>query len=848
MARTGVNIKVRGIVQGVGFRPYIHRLVEEHALAGWIRNTSYGAELMLSGEADALDTFIKALPEQAPALALIEEVTVTPSEEAKKLRGFRILPSAGALRRDTLISPDVCTCPDCLRELFDPSDRRYRYPFINCTNCGPRFTIIRDIPYDRANTTMAAFPMCGPCQREYEDIRDRRYHAQPDCCPDCGPRLRYLEDSKKSAGREEDPIKCAQEALRAGKILAVKGLGGYHLACRAEDASLADTLRQRKHRDEKPFALMCADVETAREICFIDPEEEALLTSAARPIVLLKKKDPASWMHISENGRIGIMLPYAPVHFLLLQEDLKCLVMTSANLSDRPILRTEEEALRELSGIADAFLIHNREIHVRCDDSVMWGYDGGYFARRSRGYVPLPITVEDGPLPAILACGAEQKATFALSRDQHVFLSQHIGDLKNIESFENYRQQIEHFERIFSIRPQALACDLHPDYLSSEYAHHRSAEDDLPLYPVQHHHAHMVSCMADNQLHGPVIGVVWDGTGLGEDGTVWGGEFLTGDENGYERIGHIRPIFLPGGDKAMKEIWRTGLSLLLDAGVPEEEALRVLSRRMSDDGERKNTGNGAIETAGDGAGKTAGDSAGELSVDAARASAPQQKLQQCAAMWARRLNCPASTGMGRLFDGISAILGICQEAGYEGQGAVLLEAAAAEDCAETYPYEILEKKTGDHTEYEFDFRPMIREMIAEKLERSATEASKIAERRDTEVSQTMAHNATETSQTTECNATETSQTTETALQAARFMNTLVEMAVEICRRIAEDTGLRRVVLSGGSFQNMYILKRLVPALQEAGLTPYTHHQVSCNDEGLSLGQLMIARAQFLKEV
>ncbi|MBO6163851.1 MAG: carbamoyltransferase HypF [Lachnospiraceae bacterium] len=812
MARTGVNIKVRGIVQGVGFRPYIHRLVEEHALAGWIRNTSYGAELMLSGEADALDAFIKALPEQAPALALIEEVTVTPSEEAKNLRDFRILPSAGALRRDTLISPDVCTCPDCLRELFDPADRRYRYPFINCTNCGPRFTIIRDIPYDRANTTMAAFPMCGPCQKEYGDIRDRRYHAQPDCCPDCGPRLQYLESGKMSAGREEDPIKRAQEALRVGKILAVKGLGGYHLACRAEDASLADTLRQRKHRDEKPFALMCADVETARKICLIDPEEEALLTSAARPIVLLKKKDPASWMHISENGRIGIMLPYAPVHFLLLQGDLKCLVMTSANLSDRPILRTEEEALRELSGIADAFLIHNREIHVRCDDSVMWGYGGGYFARRSRGYVPLPITVEDGPLPAILACGAEQKATFALSRDQHVFLSQHIGDLKNIESLENYRQQIEHFERIFSIRPQALACDLHPDYLSSEYAHRRSAEDDLPLFPVQHHHAHMVSCMADNQLHGPVVGVVWDGTGLGEDGTVWGGEFLVGDENGFKRIGHIRPILLPGGDKAMKEIWRTGLSLLLDAGVPEEEALRVLSRRMSDDGERKNTGNGAIETAGDGAGKTAGDDAGktagdgagELPADAAGEIALQRKYHQCAAMWARRLNCPASTGMGRLFDGISAILGICQEAGYEGQGAVLLEAAAAEDCAETYSYEILEKKTGDHTEYEFDFRPMIREITA--------------------------------------------QTTETALQAARFMNTLVEMAVEICRRIAEDTGLRRVVLSGGSFQNMYILKRLVPALQEAGLTPYTHHQVSCNDEGLSLGQLMIARAQFLKEV
>ena len=737
-----VRITIHGIVQGVGFRPFIHRLVRQHDLRGTIRNTSSGVELELEGERAGLEGFLRALPKKAPKLAVIDGMETEWSRELKGFSDFRILESRTEAKRNTLISPDIAVCDDCLRELRDPADRRYRYPFINCTNCGPRFTIIRDLPYDRAQTSMARFPMCPDCDREYHDIENRRYHAQPDCCPDCGPRVFFLDgEGRKVPG---DPIRTAQDWLAAGKILAIKGLGGIHLACRCDDPELIRTLRRRKQRDEKPFALMCRDLDAVRRLCRVSPAEAAVLGGFRRPIVLLEKRRPGA-DPISENKYLGVMLPYTPLHVLLLDGALDSLIMTSANLSDMPILHENDAALEKLRGIADGFLLHDRDIQTRCDDSLCWVLDGQeYFARRSRGYVPFPLRVS-GARDAVLACGAEQKASFCLSRGELAFPCQHIGDLKNMETLAHYEQQIAHFQRLFDVKPRLLVCDRHPDYLSTAYALDRGEAESIPVLRVQHHHAHMAACMADNGLEGPVIGLIWDGTGYGDDGTAWGGECLAGGYEGYERLGSLRPIPLIGGDRAVKELDRIAFALLREAGCDTS----------------------AFE------------------------NAPlYDKMLQSG------LNCPLSSGMGRLFDGASAILGIKTRASYEGQGAVLLEAAAAADPGE-YPV-LLEGEP-----LRFDWRPMIRAM-----------------------------------------ADELSAGVPAGVIAARFMNTLVRMGAEQCRLAAEKTGLRDVVLSGGTFQNQYLMHRLPAALAAAGLRPWHHRRVSCNDEGLSLGQLMIASRQY----
>ena len=737
------SLKIQGIVQGVGFRPFIHRLVEEYGLRGYIKNTSSGVELDLEGMRAALEAFVEALPGRAPVLAVIEKIDVRYGLPAVGYSGFEIRKSLVEDKRRTLISPDIAVCDDCQRELADPSDRRYRYPFINCTNCGPRFTIVRDIPYDRAKTSMAEFPMCPDCRREYEDIEDRRYHAQPDCCQLCGPELFYCDsEGQKQPG---DALKLARAALKAGKIVAVKGLGGIHLACLCDDETLALKLRRRKQRDEKPFALMCRNIESARELCFISPEEEHQLTSFRRPIVLLKKREKGSLAHISENGFVGVMLPYTPLHILLMGEDMDRLIMTSANLSDCPIMYKNQEALEKLSGIADGFLLHDRDIQSRCDDSLMWVLDGReYPARRSRGYVPYPVTTDRAIRP-ILACGAEQKASFCLSRGSHVFPSAHIGDLKNLETLEHYTQQIQHFQRLFDIRPEAIVCDRHPDYMSSRYASDRANEERIPLIHVQHHHAHMASCMADNGWEGPVIGLVWDGTGYGDDGSIWGGECLIGDYSSFERFGSILPIPLIGGDRAVKETERVAFALLNAAGCDCS----------------------AIENA-----------------------AVYSSMLKAA------LNCPLSSGMGRLFDGMAAILGIRTRCSYEGQGAVLLE-AAAEYCEDFYPFEFT-----DMAPLRFDWRECVRQAVSE---------------RDSGVA--------------------------VGLIASRFMNTLIEMAVSVCTLARDSSGLNTVALSGGSFQNMYIMERLPSRLEEKGFKVLRHRQVSTNDEGISLGQIMLAQAQ-----
>ena len=731
-------LKIRGIVQGVGFRPFVHKLVRRCGLSGYIKNTSSGVELELEGERPALERFVALLPEQAPVLAVIESMEAAYSPELRGYKGFEIRQSQREEFRNTLISPDIGICEDCLRELRDPRDRRYRYPFINCTNCGPRFTIIKDIPYDRAKTSMAGFPMCPDCDREYHDIENRRYHAQPDCCASCGPRVFYLD----GAGNElpGDGIELAREALKAGKIVAIKGLGGMHLACRCDDETLVRELRRRKQRDEKPFALMCRDVDCVRRICRLSEAEEKILASFRRPIVLLGKRQPGL-DSLSENGYLGVMLPYTPLHYLLFGDDIDLLVMTSANLSDTPILFKNAEALEKLRGIADGFLFHDREIQTRCDDSLCWVLEGReYPARRSRGYVPFPLRME-GQLQSILACGAEQKASFCLSKGSYVFQSQHIGDLKNMETLENYTQQIAHFKNLFDIEPTLAACDLHPDYMSTEYAQSLG----LPLVQVQHHHAHLAACMADNGLEGEVIGLVWDGTGYGPDGTIWGGECLTGGYEAFQRFGHILPLALPSGDRATKEIDRLAFSLLSAAGCDTSSISAAETYR---------------------------------------------------AMLAAGLNCPLSSGMGRLFDGVAAILGIKTRCSYEGQGAILLEAAAKDDGG-TYPILL------SGCPLVFDWREMIRAIVRDQQ-----------------------------------------QGMETGIIAARFMNTLVEMAVRMAVAAREDTGLNRVCLSGGSFQNMYIMHQLPDRLRAEGFQVYHHSRVSTNDEGIALGQLMIANAKW----
>ncbi len=806
-----IAVAVSGIVQGVGFRPFLHRCAEKYGLCGWARNTAAGVALELEGEEAALEHFLAELRENPPPLAVIEAVRVTPQESAAGYPDFTIRKSLAGVH-NTMISPDVGVCPDCLRELRDPADRRYRYPFTNCTNCGPRFTITKTVPYDRQNTTMAAFPLCPDCAAEYADIRNRRYHAQPDCCPACGPRLCFCgADGKERPG---DAIAAAQALLKRGGILAVKGLGGFHLACTLDDPETARTLRRRKHRDEKPFALMCPDVAAAKTYCQVSPQQAALLNSDRRPIVLLQKRTPGLLPQISENGDVGVMLPYTPLHTLLFdplpQEDLAAhenalprpagknaacpnaacmphteknapqktapvalrwqgdaagaaalektadfvfpaLVMTSANLSDCPVITDNAEALEKLAGIADGFLLHDRAIEARCDDSLVRVLEGEpYFLRRSRGYVPQPLFLAFDT-SGILALGAEQKASFALGREHTLFYSQHIGDLKNAETLAHYETQITRFERLFGITPKRLACDLHPDYLSSEYARRRTEKDRLPLLPVQHHWAHMAACMADNGLDGGCIGLIWDGTGLGTDGAAWGGEALIGDYAHFTRAASIRPVFLPGGDRAVQEIGRIGFSLARDAGIPEASPLPEAEKGL------------------------------------------WEKLLNAG------LNCPASSGMGRVFDGVYALLTGKNTASYEGQGAVLLEALAAQDGTKTgappFPVEFYL----DHGLPRWDTRGMLRALWTQKCAGAAAETL-----------------------------------------AMRFLETLVEAGVRQCCLAREKSGFGRVVLSGGVFQNMLLMARLPKALKAQGFTVYHHRRVATNDEGIALGQAAIA--------
>ena len=605
------RFQARGVVQGVGFRPFVHRLAHEHGLDGFVLNDGAGVLIEAEGAPRELDDFTTGIVERAPPLARVTSLTaevLAPRHEP----GFAIresLRASGMLAAE--VPADAATCDDCLRELFDPADRRYRYPFLNCTQCGPRFTIVRSVPYDRPRTTMAGFELCPDCRREYEDPGDRRFHAEPIACPACGPRLSL-------------PLEDAIALLRSGGIVAVKGLGGYHLACLASDERAVARLRARKHREEKPFALMSGDPES---LCAVDDEERALLASPARPIVLLRRRDDAPVAPSVAPGSpwLGVMLPYTPLHHLLWHDLGEALVLTSGNRSDEPIAVADDEARRRLDGIADAFLAHDRPIHRRCEDSVV---RKGAILRRSRGYAPAPLPLPVAAPVPVVATGAELKATFAVVRGAEAFLSPHLGDLDSEPAYRAFRIDLALYLEMLGVEPAAIACDLHPEYLSTKWAH----EQGLPLVEVQHHHAHAAACLAEHGELGPALALVFDGSGLGDDGTLWGGELLRADLASYERLAGLEPVPLPGGEAAVREPWRVAAVHLERAGLP----------------------------------------------------VPWPEWQQVRASLA--VNAPRASGMGRLFDAVAAVLGVRERVSYEGQAAVELELLAGELPAAPWPW------------------------------------------------------------------------------------------------------------------------------------------------------------------
>lgn len=737
-------IRVRGIVQGVGFRPFVYNLAQSLELSGYVLNSTAGVTIELEGAPAQIERFVRELCENPPPLAQIEDIAVENLEPAG-YAGFVIRESVDEPGELVPVSPDVSTCADCLREFQDPANRRYGYPFTNCTNCGPRYTITRAIPYDRPLTTMACFPMCEQCLREYEDPSDRRFHAQPNACPVCGPAL-------------SRPIAEIQHLLHAGQIVAIKGLGGFHLVCDPFNDAAVRLLRERKKRSDKPFALMVPDAAAAEQFCFVSEAERAALTSIRRPIVILARRPdcPLPEALAPGNNTLGIMLPYTPLHHLLFGGEFPALVMTSGNLSEEPIVTGNREAASHLESIADAFLFHNRDIHTRVDDSV-----GRVFAqrervlRRSRGYAPYPVTL-DFPVAEILACGAELKNTFCLTKQHHAFLSQHIGDLENYETLVFYRETLDRMKQLFRIAPTAVAYDLHPQYLSTKLALEMT---DLEQIGVQHHHAHIASCMAENGISDKVIGVAFDGTGFGTDRKIWGGEFLMADFAGFERRAHLRYIPLAGGDTAVREPWRLALSYLLDTFGARADSLNLpLFARV-----------------------------------------PARKIATVRSMIERRINTVETSACGRLFDAVASIIGIRDEVNFEAQAAIEMEARALDGVDDSYPFEI--------SDGQIDVRPMIEQIVRDVL------AKKPA-----------------------------------GWIAAAFHNTVAAIILEVCLRLRAAEKIGRVALSGGTFQNVYLVERAAAMLGAKGFEVLLHARVPPNDGGVSLGQAVIANAAIANAV
>ena len=794
------QILVRGIVQGVGFRPYIYSLARTRDLRGSVLNNETGVLINVEGRDADIDHFIAELRKNPPPLSSIESVTRRDNLSVGAFRDFQILPSETNGRKFTPISADISTCDDCIAELFSENDRRYRYPFINCTNCGPRFTIIEDIPYDRARTTMRDFEMCPSCSAEYENPLDRRFHAEPTACAECGPRLFLFDaetrgrgDAEKggNAGREECvedevAIRQTRQLLHSGKILAVKGIGGYHLVCDALNPDAVMRLRQRKYREDKPFALMAADVAVVRRYCDVSDQEEKLLISRERPIILLQRKNntlptgrDSAFSDIPDAiapgvATLGFMLPYTPLHYLLLENLDRPLVMTSGNISDEPICYRDEEADERLNNIADYFLTNNRRIHIRTDDSIVRiNHDAGTgrhgdtekqhnrrvatspcthvtVLRRSRGFAPAPIRTSFEFKTQILACGAELKNTFCLTKDKYAFLSHHIGDLENLETLRSFTDGIEHFKRLFNLEPEIVAYDLHPEYLSTKYAH--SCDGIETKIGVQHHHAHIASCMVDNEIEGEVIGVAMDGLGFGTDGKMWGGEFFVADFEDAERIAHLDYVPMPGGAKAIREPWRMAAVYLqraygdefLDLDIPFVDEL------------------------------------------------DHEKWPTVASMIASKTNCPETSSMGRLFDAISALLCLRSTVNYEGQAAIALEAIANKSTVKSYEFTI---DDGGIIKSERLIKRLVEDLI------NGVSAADVS---------------------------------------ARFHVAVANLIVDVATNIRDGNNLNRVALSGGVFQNMFLLETARQLLKQHDFEVLTHSRVPTNDGGISLGQAAIA--------
>jgi hydrogenase maturation protein HypF len=749
------KIKVRGIVQGVGFRPMVYRLASQHHLKGSVYNTTSDVTIFIEGSLSDIESFIDQLEESAPPQSRIESISIE-DEPAKGLPEFTIEASRAEDQEYQLISPDIATCHLCKNEILDPSNRRYQYPFTNCTNCGPRFTIIEAIPYDRPNTTMRRFKMCARCQREYDDVNDRRFHAQPNACPVCGPVLKLIDARGK--GVDGDAISASVELLKHGKILAIKGLGGFLLACDATDDTAVALLRERKRRISKPFAIMIATVSEIERYCYVSGQEKELLESSQAPIVLLKRKPytPAlSPLLAPDTMYLGVMLPYTPLHHLIMKKMGRPLIMTSGNISEEPIAAGNDEALQRLSGIADYFLMHNRDICSRYDDSVaMVVNTKTQVVRRARGFAPYPIKLTFGA-KNILACGAETKNTFCLTLENYAFLSQHIGDLENLETLESFETTIKLYKKMFHIEPGVIAYDMHPEYLSTKYAQDLIEATGLKGVPVQHHHAHIVSCMADNGANDPVIGVAFDGTGYGEDGTLWGGEFLLADYEGFKRLAHFEYVPLPGGKAAIERPYRMALSYLFMVFGDDTLKLDLPFLKGIDRGE---------------------------------ISLIRTQIE-------RKINTPQTSSCGRLFDAVSALLDVRKEADYEGQAAVELESIAELSGDSSYPFDVIEKNGIQVASFDRMLRSIIDDMNHKKPVSSI---------------------------------------------AGKFHLTIAEVVLAVCRMLVTETGINRVALSGGVFQNRLLIELTIKKLEGEGMTVLVHHDVPANDGGIALGQAVIA--------
>jgi hydrogenase maturation protein HypF len=754
---TRKRIQVGGVVQGVGFRPFVYNLAQDLGLAGFALNSSAGVTVELEGDHDDIEKFLDLLKNNPPPLARIEEVVVCEVEPTGEA-AFFIRESRSIEGEFSLVPADVGTCDECWRDFSDPTNRRYGYAFTNCTNCGPRYTIVKGVPYDRPATTMSSFRMCPECQAEYDDPRNRRFHAQPNACPRCGPQL-MLARSGDSASQRIRDLQRVRSLLQEGSIVAVKGLGGLLLACDAQNDAAVRLLRDRKRRSDKPFALMARDLSAIESFCAVSDSERAALTSPRRPIVILSqladcKIAPAV---APGNKTLGVMLPYTPLHYLLFGDspeqppEFPALVMTSGNFSEEPIVISNDEAAQRLQSIADWFLLHDRDIYMRVDDSVVRTFENRErVLRRSRGYVPEVIDF-GRPVQEILACGAELKNTFCLTKGHHAILSQHIGDLENYETLVFFQETLDNLKKAYRVSPTAVAYDLHPQYMSSRFALGLDLERKIG---VQHHHAHIASCMAESHLQGKVIGVALDGTGFGTDGNIWGGEFLIADLAGFERRAHLRYVLMPGGDAAVRQPWRMALSYLRDAfGTDSLPFVADLFQHV-----------------------------------------PANQISIVDRMLARRINTVQTSSCGRLFDAVASLTGIQQAVTFEGQAAIALEMAVASEVTDRYPFAIEEGSPA-----QVDVRPMIRAIVEDVLQSRAL--SRIA---------------------------------------ARFHNTLAQIIVDVSLSIRKKDGLTRVCLSGGTFQNRFLLERTVKTLRENDLEVFPHASVPPNDGGISLGQAAIA--------